>query len=362
MKTTESSIFSFNNTLITTLLLSIFSAVLLLALSGLILATIGLASATSILTKSGFSWSSVSESVQTGLQTTPTVDSAGHKNFLVLGLDVLDTRPGSKPLTDTILIVSLDTNTNTVSMISLPRDLWIEDLDVRINALFSSALEKNLEPAGFVEAEIENLTDIEVHHTVVVTLDTVAELVDSLGGVQVHVDQSFTDSQFPKSNVDVTIVSDPNELYETVIFEQGTQTLDGTRALQFARSRHASGSEGTDLARSARQQKLLTAIAEKLLSADTLQQPEILVQLGQVYKHQFEHEIPLSELTALVVQSVTVHKPITFSRGILSIYPDSLSGVLVHPPEYAYNGQWVYIVRDIPLFKNEVRAILGYSP
>jgi len=361
MHTDLDSEFSFSNSLVTTALISLATVLVLVAVSVTIWMGFAVSQATHILEQSGFTWQGIAESVKTGVQQAPQVDVFGHKNVLILGLDTLESRPGSKPLTDTILLASYNVHTNSISLVSLPRDLWSDSSQVKINALYAEAIDLGTNPEFFVTNEIEQLTGLSIHHTVVLTLDTVAQLVDTIGGVPITIDQPFTDPLFPRSDVDVTVVRDPAQLYETITFEQGAQVLDGNTAVKFARSRHATGSEGSDLARAARQQKLVEAVVRKLLTPEIFTQPKVLEHLVQLYSAKFAQTLPLSELLSVAKVAVTSDKPVVITRGNVSIFPDERDGVIEHPPEYLYSGQWVFVVKDASVFQHKVQELLGYQ-
>lgn len=315
----------------------------------------------SALANSGFSATELEQMVQSGLSRPLPTDEQGHVNFLILGLDTLENRPGNQPLTDTILLASYNSSDAAVSLLSFPRDLWSEPLDIRINGLYAAALEQNKEPLSYIVPEIERMTGVPVHYTVIVTLNSVATLIDTLGGVEVAVQQGFIDTQFPRSDVDVTTETDPALLYETISFEPGKQLMNGDQALKFVRSRHAEGAEGSDLARAARQQLLITAVAEKLSSRNVLTNPELIGQLAKQYKEEFAPMLPPQVLVAIAKSVVLAEQPMQFRRTSIPIYPDDNQGVLIHPPERQFKGQWVYIIRDLAQFQNKVQQLLGYD-
>ena len=84
-----------------------------------------------------------------------------------------------------------------------------------------------------------------------------------MGGIKVDVERSFTDPLYPA----------PNNEYQTLTFDAGVQTMNGATALTFARSRHGNNGEGSDFARARRQQKIMLALKQKLLSFGTLANP-----------------------------------------------------------------------------------------
>ncbi len=316
---------------------------------------------TSLVEKLGYSVPQLVAQTQAGLSNPPLVDHAGHKNFLLLGLDTLESRTDSKPLTDTVLLLSLDTSENTVNMLSFPRDLWSDSYKSKINALYAEAIDQGLQPNYYIEDEIERLGDLNIHHTVVITMDMVGTLIDSLGGVTIDVQEPFTDPLFPRSDVDVTKETDPSILYETISFEAGVQHMNGERALKYLRSKHASGKQGSDLARSIRQQQVLSAVFAHASNPTTLLNETTILTLGRQYRQIIEPTLPISELVSTSYSMVNNAHPITFQSNSLPIYPDIPSGVLYHPQEYLYQGQWVYTIRDKSEFSKTVKQLLGYS-
>ena len=83
--------------------------------------------------------------------------------------------------------------------------------------------------------------------------------IDAIGGVDIQVEQTFTDWQYPTWD----------DKWMTVSFQKGKQPMDGQTALVFARSRHGNNGEGSDFARSKRQQLVILAAQEKLFSVGT---------------------------------------------------------------------------------------------
>jgi len=106
----------------------------------------------------------------------------------------------------------------------------------------------------------EEIVGIPVHYAVVVDFDFFQKVIDELGGIEVDVETDFVDDRYPiKGREDDLCNGDPKFScrYETVEFKKGLQFMDGGAALKFVRSRNAEGDEGTDLARIARQEKVI---------------------------------------------------------------------------------------------------------
>ncbi len=296
-----------------------------------------------------------------GLNTTPR-QTDGRINILILGLDSLATRGDARALTDTIMIASLNTQTGEIKAVSLPRDLWVPEQQTRINSLYFYGQEKYPDKPQQLPAEIiSQMINLPIHHTVVITLDEVGELIDFMGGVTVDVKTGFVDPLFPRPDVDVTTVTDPKLLYQTVEFKPGVQTFNGTVALQYIRSRHSTGSEGSDIARSFRQQQVIASLMSQINQPQVIQNPEFLAQLYVFYRQHFSQYLPTTEAIAIAKTLFPHRQQIKFEGQSVSIYPEVAEGVLVHPPLSAYNGQWLYVIRDQQAFTTEIKTKLGLA-
>jgi LCP family protein required for cell wall assembly len=127
---------------------------------------------------------------------------------------------------------------------------------------------------------LENLLGIHIDHFIGVDFYAFKDAVDAVGGVDIDVQNSFTDNQYPAGECDGE--PDENCAFETVSFTAGPQHMDGARALIFARSRHAlNGGEGSDFARSKRQQLIVAALKQKVVSIGGIGNlPNLLNALG----------------------------------------------------------------------------------
>lgn len=173
-------------------------------------------------------------------------------------------------LTDSITVVSYNLKTNSLVTISVPRDIWSDTLKDKINSAYAYG-EAKLQGGGLklAKAEIQAVVGIPVQYGAVVDFEKFRELIDFLGGVDVKVERSFTDSDYPISGKENdTCSGDPQYRcrYETVSFNEGLAHMDGTTALKYVRSRHAQGAEGNDFARNKRQQKIFQSVKTKLIT------------------------------------------------------------------------------------------------
>jgi polyisoprenyl-teichoic acid--peptidoglycan teichoic acid transferase len=186
-------------------------------------------------------------------------------NILLLGIG----GPGHDGpfLTDTIIIASIKPSTQQISMTSIPRDLGVKIPKrgwYKINhANAFGEVEQPGQGGELARQVVEETFAIDIPYYVRVDFKAFQELVDIVGGVKITVQKPFTDNEYPAKS----------EGYQTIEFEKGTQTMDGSRALQFARSRHGNNQEGSDFARAKRQQQVLLALKEKIISFQTLANP-----------------------------------------------------------------------------------------
>jgi LCP family protein required for cell wall assembly len=196
-------------------------------------------------------------------------------------------------LTDTILLVTFKPSTADVGVLSLPRDLWIP-LPGMGNGKINSAnalAEKRREGSGgdYARGTIAELLDLPIHYYVRVDFSAFKTLIDDVGGVTVNVERGFTDYAYP---------TDDN-LYKRVHFERGWQTMGGETALEYVRSRHGNNGEGSDFARSRRQQQVLVALKDKLVSFDTLLNPSRVASVLETLQSHVITDMELWEIVKL---------------------------------------------------------------
>lgn len=203
-------------------------------------------------------------------------DSSGvYTNALIVGIDTREN--GNLLNTDSIILVSYNHNTNDAIMLSIPRDFHVQIEEStpwfkRINSVYST-FETKGEGQGLIRLKqiVTEITGKEIQYHAMIDYKGFTELIDTLDGIEINVENSFTDYQYPDGYG-----------YKTVRFEEGPQTMDGETALEYARSRHSlNNGEGSDFARARRQQKVISAVADKLTS-NTVINPQSLMGLFNV--------------------------------------------------------------------------------
>ena len=211
-------------------------------------------------------------------------------NFLLIGSDK---RPGGSFRTDTLLIAVLRPNDGQVSLISIPRDLWVSIPgweNQRINTAYQHGISVGYPGGGpglLKDTILYNL-GVRIDHTAMVEFDGFRQIVDTLGGVDVPVSCSYTDWRL----IDPSYDPENENNWTLYTTGPGLIHMDGDLALWYARSRQKSN----DFDRGRRQQEVLRAIFTQALQAGTLKRiPELYNDL----KNTVETDLGLVDLLQL---------------------------------------------------------------
>lgn len=264
----------------------------------------------------------------------------GKINFVVLGKG--GEGHEAPDLTDTIMFVSLDVDNKKARLVSLPRDMWIASLRAKINSAYYWGKEKQ-EGGGLslAKSTIEEVVGEPVSYAIVLDFSGFKDIIDAMGGVDVEINEGFIDEKYPiAGREDDMCNGDPEYAcrYEKIEFAKGVEHMDGQRALKFVRSRQAIGDQGTDIARAARQQIVVEAIKQKLLSKDVVLSPNKMAKIFWEIKGSMETDLSDEQLATLAryfYEARTNVKSISI--------PD---GILVNPPiSRMYDNQYVFVTK-----------------
>jgi LCP family protein required for cell wall assembly len=187
----------------------------------------------------------------------PPLDSKQRINILLLGSDNDQKFQQDALLSQTMIVVSIDPSTHQVTMLSVPRDLWVEipgHASAKIDLAYAQG------GAPLARATVEKAFKIPIHYYAWVGLNGLVRVVDRVGGVDLDVLHPVLDDNYPND------FSDSGYGTERVYLAAGPQHLDGRHALQYVRSRH--GDLLSDFGRSVRQQQLLLAIQQRVAGMD----------------------------------------------------------------------------------------------
>lgn len=233
-------------------------------------------------------------------------EDQGRVNILLAGNSSDDVGHSGASLTDSIMVISIDTKNNKAFMLSIPRDLWIEvsgDGHQKINGAYVTGEANEFEENGYpkggmgqLEQVVEEITGLKMHYFALVNYNALKQAVDAVGGVD-----------FVVKSEDPRGLYDPNIDWETrgplVKLTNGKHHLDGREALDLARARgdayNSYGFAGSDFARTEHQRQLLVALKTKAVSAGTLSNPAKLGSLFDAIGNNVKTDFKLDEVRRL---------------------------------------------------------------
>jgi LCP family protein required for cell wall assembly len=174
-------------------------------------------------------------------------------DIVILGVDA---RPGQRYLTrtDSIMLLNVTPEDLRVSLLSIPRDVFIrvpnygEQRINTINVLGEQETEGN--GPALVKASLEESFGIKMDRYIRLDFNDFAAIIDAVGGIDIEVPKQIVDYEYPT----------PEGGTISIRFDPGIEHMDGKRALQYARTRH----QDSDYERARRQQQVIDAVLQKL--------------------------------------------------------------------------------------------------
>ncbi|MBZ0279685.1 MAG: LCP family protein [Anaerolineae bacterium] len=245
----------------------------------------------------------------------PLIDRQGYDlvNILLLGVD--DEITGDNvQRTDTMIVVSINRTTNTVSMLSIPRDLYVFIPGwtmQRMNLAYFRGESGGWTDGGFglMRQTILYNFGINVHYYALINLSGFKQIIDTLGGVDVSVDCAIQDYELVGAPPPPEAIKNEEDALYTL--PVGFYHFDGGSALWYARSRHTS----IEFDRGRRQQQILRAMWRSARSQGIITQlPELWSQLTQV----LETDLSFEDMLGLLPYGLSLEpdriESFTFSR------------------------------------------------
>ncbi len=293
-------------------------------------------------------------------------EADGQINILLLGMRGAD-MPGGGNLADTIMVASIRPKENKVAMISIPRDLYVtvpgtQDKQ-KINAVHAYGEQKG-DGQGMADMKtiISEVTGLPIHYAVRTDFAGFKQMIDAIGGIEITLSQPFDESQqFSQAHVCDSFFTVPTgkfdtktkkyfsqtaKIYKTRVIASyplctapantlecggnftlpaGKQTLNGDKALCFARSRYTT----SDFERAKRQQEIIQLVKNKIMSAGTLMDFNKVNGILDSLGNNVRTDMQAWELKSLYNLYAGMKDPQLYQR----VMENSEEGLLYNPPE-----------------------------
>lgn len=257
----------------------------------------------------------------------------GQVNILLLGIGGVG--HDGPYLSDTIIVAQIRPGDNKANLISIPRDYLVNTKEIgqrKINAVFAESYQKNQDwdkAGASIREVVSKISGLDIPYFAVVDFKGFEKTVDLLGGLDIQVDRTFTDYTYPNSS---------EGYLPAVTFKEGPEHMSGERALIFARSRHAAGEEGTDFARSIRQQKIIHAAKEKVVSLNIVADAGRINELFTIVGEHFHTNMSPGQL----IRAYSLTKD--FGEGQVTSLNLDPSGGIICPQTLEESGAFVLTV------------------
>ncbi|MFO0703341.1 MAG: LCP family protein [Patescibacteria group bacterium] len=279
-------------------------------------------------------------------------------NFLILGIGGGDHE--GPTLSDSITIAKLDLKSNTLHTLGIPRDVWVPEIQDKINSIYAYSLNddhKN-ESFDYTKTHFSDFTGQSIDSMVVIDFRTFESVIDALDGITITLKKGFIDPEFPKEGYENAECSpyDPNYgcRYTELIFPKGTYKINGKTALNLVRSRHAEGEEGTDFSRNARQQMVIQSIKNRIMELVSKHELTKLMDVANILNKEIARDHKNADYIPLIRELILSQKGIkieshTFTEDYFEV-----------PPYSEYQGRYVLVPKDkdYEAFKNEIKKLL----
>lgn len=257
----------------------------------------------------------------------------GRTNFLIIGLD------SEAGLSDTIMIASLFHKEKKITTVNVPRDFLVnyktlnpfsnqlENTSFKINEVHLAAQKRGLNGGRELSNFISKEFNLPIDYWVSMNFEAVEKTIDNLGGVDVKVDNSFTDCEFPRK--------DYSGYLPCQSFKKGVQKMLGPEALIYSRSRHGDNNEGSDFARSKRQSIVIESILQKIKNQNILASVANINGLFSILGENVKTSLNITELKSLIsiVRDIDIKK--SFSRVVWTVGNGFLCDQTT--PEFGYH-------------------------
>ncbi|MEK7153098.1 MAG: LCP family protein [Patescibacteria group bacterium] len=291
-------------------------------------------------------------------------EDQGRVNILLAGNSVDDAGHEGAALTDSIMLISINTKQRSGYILSIPRDLYVDIPGsgfAKINETYQDGQQAHAREPGYpiggmglLEKTVSEHFGLKIHYYALVSYTALQEAVDAVGGVQVTIRST-----------------DPRGLYDPspdlqhgrkplVDLPNGTVTLDGVAALNLARARgnapRAYGYGLGDFTRTENQRALLLGLKNKATSMGTLSNPVKLGELFDSMGNNVTTDFKAGELRRLYNLSKEIP-----GSGLASVSLNNADGVNLLQNYRTRNGQSALVpaagVEDYTAIRDYLRSL-----
>lgn len=233
-------------------------------------------------------------------------------DLLILGIRG-EGDPNGGLLSDMIMLASYKKDTGQLSLISIPRDLYVDIPGLgkkeKINYAYAYGETKEYGGGGLKLSKklVSNIVGFNIDYAISIDFKAFQEIVDILGGVTVYRDKPFIEDMqwqgegvetspfwYKKQITDAT-TGETREIWALHI-PAGKSTLDGMAALYYVRSRFTT----SDFDRAKRQQEVLLALKDKCLSLGVLTNPFKIIKIMDSMKRNIKTDVPPEKILSLI--------------------------------------------------------------
>lgn len=226
-------------------------------------------------------------------------ENQGRVNILIAGDSADDPNHAGADLTDSIMVVSIDTKNHTGFMLSIPRDLWVYIPNWSYQKINAANEVTGFSQSGYpssgmgqLEEIVQTNLGIPIDYYILLNYTSFEAAVNAVGGISINIQSQ-----------------DPRGLYDSftkIDLPNGWATLNGVQALALARARGDNGAGDisygfpqSDFDRTQHQRQMLVALAQKAKTAGVLANPIKVTRLFDAFGNNIQTDLNLQDVLRL---------------------------------------------------------------
>ncbi len=254
-------------------------------------------------------------------------------NIYISGSDSRSSTIANKSRSDVNMVMTINRDTKKILLTSIPRDYYVQVHN-------QVGLKDKLTHAGVYGLDrsrqtVEDLFNINIDYAIKVNMNSVVEVVNLVGGIEVYSDTAFRSSHMPSWYV-----------------EKGVNVMDGAKALAYSRERYAYASG--DRHRVLNQQQVLEAVIKKITSNASIltKYDELLNSLSNLYRT----TLPRNLITSIVKEQLN-------TMSTWTIETQSVDGSNASRHTYIGPKYWRYVMipyeSDVKRASEKIDGVIG---